>query len=225
MMLVATWGLAGLPPFATYFGEELIARSASAVHLGWLSGVSMFAEVLTSAAVLRFAARVFFGRGRAKSITAEGAPHMHMEAETGGQHQRVPVFMWAPMAALLAAAVLIVIPLHSRVDRYAQEFESTATYRAAVLQDAPAGPLAPELPQRAKSLWWTRLVVALAMFGIAALSLHPETPSRRAGRPLRTAFAAILKNVRGFQSGRVGDYVAWFAFGIAAYGGMLLLLR
>lgn len=226
MMAMAAWGLAGLPPFANSLGEDLIDRSSAAQHLGWLAWIAVFAEALTAAAVLRFTSRVFFGWGNGKSITSEGAPHIHMEVETRGQHNRVPAFMWAPMAALLAVAMLIALPLRGRVDRFAAQFESTPVYQAAVLQDGTPPP--PPLDQHDSkrpapaSFWWMRLLTAAAMLAAAASSLFPGT---RAAKPLGIGFLTLLKQVRTFQSGRVGDYVAWFAFGIAAYGGLPLLFR
>lgn len=64
------------------------------------------------------------------------------------------------------------------------------------------------------------------MLGIAALGLFPNSRVASLSKGFAIAASAPLKLLRSLQSGRVGDYVAWFAFGIAAYGAaMLLLLR
>jgi NADH:ubiquinone oxidoreductase subunit 5 (subunit L)/multisubunit Na+/H+ antiporter MnhA subunit len=235
MMVVGAWGLAGLPPFATYFGEDQIERIAGAQHLSSLSAVMMFAEVLTGAAVLRFTGRVFFGLGRGHSLASRGAPHIHMEVETEGTHSRVPAFMWVPMAALLIGALVIAIPLRRPADRFAAQFENAPAYDQAVLQITPQESSALQNSSNAygfdqrepstSTIWWTRVFVALGMFGLAALGIFPNPRKSHFTTWLEKTIALPLLRLRPLQSGRVGDYVAWLAFGIAAYGGMLLLLH
>jgi multicomponent Na+:H+ antiporter subunit D len=229
MMVVGAWGLAGLPPFATYFGEGQMEKIGTAQHLAWFSAIFIFAEIMTAAAVLRFSARVFFGIGRARSHVTAGASHIPMKVETHGKHSRVPAVMWVPMALLLIAAILISFPIHHPAERYARQFQNAQIYDAAVLQIS-----AHTLPSKLnpydlhdtplQSTWWTRIVVVFGMFGIAALGLFPRSRVASISKGLAAIVAAPLKLLRPLQSGRVGDYVAWFAFGIAAYGGILLFL-
>lgn len=134
MMALGAWGLADLPPFATFFGQMRIDEIAGEQHLSWLPAVTITAEALTAAAILRFTGRVFFGLGHGRSMVSQGAPHLHADTETGGQHSKVPSFMWAPMAALIIGAALIAIPLRRPADRYAAEFKSAPAYDAAVLR-------------------------------------------------------------------------------------------
>ncbi len=225
MMLIGAWGLADLPPFATFFGQKMIDRSSAALHFGWLFGISTFAEAFTAAAVLRFTARAFFGWGQGRAITARGAPHIHMEAETHGEHRRVPVFMWAPMAALLLGAALIAVPVRGRsmAERFAFEFESGHIYQAAVLDGRNEN--VPQAESEQLLLSWSQVAVVLAMLAIAAAALFPKSKKLKFAQPTGAALAKLVVPLRTLQSGRVGDYVAWFAFGIAAYGGMLLLMR
>jgi multicomponent Na+:H+ antiporter subunit D len=224
MMVIGAWGLAGLPPFATFFGEKAIEKASGALHLGWLSAIAIFAEVLTGAAVLRFSARAFFNWGHGKDIVTRGAPHIHMDSETSGEHGRVPIFMWLPMAALLVGAALIAIPLRARVgvQTHATVFETARLYQAVVLQGTNGRPLAQ--PQPIAHAWpsWEQAVVALGIFGLPAIVLLSASRKHKFAAPLR-AVANILEPLRPLQSGRVGDYVAWFALGIAVYGGLLLL--
>ena len=231
MMILGAWGLAGLPPFATYFGEDQMERIAAAQHLGWYPPIFIVVEAMTAAAVLRFTGRVFFDLGHARSNVTSGAPHIHMKVETHGKHSRVPAFMWIPMALLLVGAMLVAFPLRHPAEHYARQFQNPKIYGSAVLQitqsQAAAGPkLHDENPDESPSTFWSRIAVLLAMLGVASLGLF--TRSRVASLPkvLAIAASAPLRFLRPLQSGRVGDYVAWFAFGIAAYGAaMLLLLR
>jgi multicomponent Na+:H+ antiporter subunit D len=229
LMALGAWGLAGLPPFATFFGQMRIDEIGSEEHLFWLPAITIFAEALTAAAVLRFTARVFFGLGHGKSMASRGAPHLHTDVETGGQHSTVPAFMWAPMAALIIGAALIAIPLRGPADRYSKRFESAPTYDAAVLQVSRSA-VAPETLATATSThhaseWWIPLAVALLVLVACWAALFPKSREALPAKPVGLVLTRALVVLRKFQSGRVGDYVAWFAFGIAAYGGMLLLIR
>lgn len=228
LMALGAWGLAGLPPFATFFGQMRIDEIGSEQHLYWLPVITIIAEVLTAAAVLRFTGRVFFGLGRGKSMASHGAPHLHTDVETGGKHSTVPAFMWAPMAVLVVGAALIALPLRGPAEHVSKTFESAPAYESAVLRMniKPTVPLPYQSAQAEhESDWWIPLTVFLLTAGAVWAALFPKSRGTRLARPAGVAISRALLTIREFQSGRVGDYVAWFAFGIAAYGGMLLLLR
>ncbi len=225
MMIIGAWGLAGLPPFATFYGAKLMSSTAQALHLTWVSAVMAFVEVFTAAAVLRFTSRAFLGWGHGHSISTRGAPHIHMEVETQGEHKRVPAFMWVPMALLLVGAAAVAVPLQSRLgaERYASQFESAHIYQNAVLLGNVQAP--PRSQGSEQDLpTWVEVVVALAIMGLAAVSLFPNSRQFRFARPFGNILKGIL-SLRLIQSGRIGDYIAWFAFGISVYGGMLLLIH
>jgi multicomponent Na+:H+ antiporter subunit D len=229
LMALGAWGLAGLPPFATFFGQLRIDEIGSQQHLDWLPAVTICAEALTAAAVLRFTGGVFFGLGRGKSMALRGAPHLHTDVETGGQHSFVPAFMWVPMAVLILGAALIAIPLRAPADRASSRFESAPLYDASVLQikapPAASRPYGHPPDSHGESDWWIPLAVALGVVGVTGVSLFPEPRHPVFAKPVAIALTKTVVELRRFQSGRVGDYVAWFAFGIAAYGIMLLLVR
>ncbi len=229
LMVLGAWGLAGLPPFATFFGQLRIDEISSQQHLDWLPAITIFAEAFTAAAVLRFTARVFFGMGHGKSSVADGAPHLHTQVETGGRHSSVPAFMWVPMAVLILGAALVAIPLRGPAERASSHFESAPLYDASVLQiKAPPTAFHPydqPLHRRHESDWWIPLAVALVSIAAVWGSLFPKSPSAIFARPVGIGLSKAVAELRGFQSGRVGDYVAWFAFGVAAYGGLLFLFR
>lgn len=229
LMVFGAWGLAGLPPFATFFGQLRINQVSGQQHLTWLPAVTIFAEAFTAAAVLRFTARVFFGIGRGKSVVAEGAPHLQSHVETGGRHSFVPAFMWVPMAVLILGSALVAIPLRGPAERAASRFESAPLYDAAVLQikalPAVSRPYEQPLREHAESDWWIPLAVVLVTIGMVWGALFPKSRKIAFAKPVGIGLSKAVAELRGFQSGRVGDYVAWFAFGIAAYGGLLLLFR
>jgi NADH:ubiquinone oxidoreductase subunit 5 (subunit L)/multisubunit Na+/H+ antiporter MnhA subunit len=198
-------------------------------HVEWLSFVTIIAEILTAGAVLRFSGRVFFGLGKNESPATKDAPRIDMDFETKGSHTRTPAFMWVPMAALLVGAAVLAFPLRGAADRYASQFETARIYQGAVLQNT--SPVV-EVPTRFHTsllatstfTWWTRIVVFIGVLLLAGADLMLK--HRKAKPPLPfTVLPAALSVVRGFQSGRIGDYIAWFAFGMAAYGGILIFLR
>jgi multicomponent Na+:H+ antiporter subunit D len=55
--------LAGLPPFATFYGSAGLENAASRAGYGWIWFVTSAAAILTGGAVLRSGGRMFFGFG------------------------------------------------------------------------------------------------------------------------------------------------------------------
>lgn len=227
MVVFGAIGLAGLPPFATSFGERTIEAAASHAHQAWITAILVFAEILTGAAVLRFAGRVFVGWGKGRELPLHGAPHIHTDQETTGRHSRVPLFMWGPMLALLIAACVISIPssVRSGIGREIQRFETPAIYQDAVLYARSTEPQYPEPETVPLDFGLENAGVLVGMFLLAGLALAARSEEFRAEGSVARSLLAIQMSFRRLQSGRVGDYVAWFTIGIAVYGAILVLLR
>jgi multicomponent Na+:H+ antiporter subunit D len=229
LMLAGAWGLAGLPPFTTALGGARVEEVAKLQHGAWLSAITIFADALTAGAVLRFSGRVFFHLGHGKPEVLREAPHIHTEVETRGDHYRVPACMWVSMVLLLVAAVVTGGAVHNRVERYAKQFETPGVYAAAVLDGRSEAPPPTTFESRgaeySASWWWTRAFVFAGMIAFALAGLYPRRRKLHTTNALDRALAAVVLHLRTVQSGRIGDYVAWFALGIAAYGGLLLLVR
>ncbi|HEX5423215.1 MAG TPA: complex I subunit 5 family protein [Candidatus Acidoferrales bacterium] len=227
MVVLGAIGLAGLPPFATSFGEKTIEMAAHHAHQGWIAAVLIIAEIFTGAAVLRFAARVFVGWGKGRELPLHGAPHIHTDRETTGQHSRVPVFMWVPMLALLGGACVISIPstVRSGIGRQLQRFETPAIYQDSVLLARSTEPQYPEPETAPLDFGLENAGVLVGMILLAGLALAAGSDEFRAEDPAARTWLGIQTIFRRLQSGRVGDYVAWFTIGIAVYGAILVLLR
>lgn len=225
MVMLGAVGLAGLPPFATYFGEKTIETAAKHAHLDWITAIIIFAEVLTAAAVLRFSARVFVGWGAARELPLYGAPHIHTDRETTGRHSHVPIFMWGPMLFLLVAACLISIPsaVRTGIGHEIQRFETPAIYYSSVLTNQPQTPSYPAPEAAPLGFSWENAGVLLGMLALAALALASGYKDFRAESPLARQLLAIQMFLRRLQSGRVGDYVAWFTIGIGVCGAILII--
>ncbi len=216
-------GLAGLPPFSTAAGAELIVHTAYA-HAGWLHLLIALVEIGTGAAVLRVAAHVFLGWGQrpeaAPGSAAEGATDEQPETTSG--YQRTPPFMLAPPVLLLALALLLgLLPAAEPAARTAAWVEQHGSvWQAQILQTRPrfepVTPPAPVVPAKhvPPPMEWVipglAVLLALAMTGWNGLQRSAWPASLTL--PVR-AVARGLHGLRLLHSGRMGDYVTWLLVG------------
>ncbi|MGN6370868.1 MAG: complex I subunit 5 family protein [Phycisphaerae bacterium] len=224
ILVIGALALAGMPPFATFFGESLTDDTASKLHIEWLAPVKLIAEAFTAAAVLRFSARLFLNLGPRREATVRGAPHIPMDKETASSHDKTPFFMWLPALLLLALAAFIAIPHDWRNDTSdaAHHFENASQLAAVTLDRAPdAYESLPPSPEAHFTLT-NAITLALTLL-LAALPLFPQLFGNRLNWRLSRILIPAIRPFRLLQSGNIGDYIAWFALGIAAYAGVLLL--
>ncbi len=237
IFILGAVGLAGMPPFATYFGEAAIEHSGTQAGLPWISIVIMLSGFLTAGAVLRVAGRVFFGWGE-KPTGESRAPRIDLKREMQGQKSKTPPTMWLPAAVMLIIAIALgwFTPLRQAILRDATWFRNTRGYVAAVLHGSAGGPGQYHVPvphampgMHIGGVWmpdmW-REVITLALAALlAAIALFPYAIGRRAGTALRHGAALAMRPLHAIHSGKIGDYVAWFTVGIAALAGYLALRR
>jgi multicomponent Na+:H+ antiporter subunit D len=227
LMLAGAWGLAGLPPFATYYGQQFIDHAAGEKHLAWLSAIAIFTEVLTAAAVLRVTGRIFLGWGPVREATSRGSSHIQMKSETkGGGHDHTPLFMWLPAAILLLLGMIVAnfSPLRGRLQHEMDRFRDGPEYQSIVLENQSLTPSPVSFSPSPKLDWKQPVTLALVVL-LAGFSLFPSILGRRANQRLGHWIVQVMGHLRTYQSGRLGDYVAWLVFGIAACEVLLLLLR
>jgi multicomponent Na+:H+ antiporter subunit D len=226
---LAGFGLADLPPFATFLGKGYIDTSAGAHGLPWTMAVFIACGILTGGAVLRVAGGVFYGLGDAPSEDPEMAKAAAEEkSETDSGKQRTPLTMIIPPAILVGAALVIglVTQLDPVVQADAIRFEDQAAYNATVLAGAHiAHPVA---IAAAESTGITAVDVltgagsAVGALILAFLALYwRRLPVLRRGYEPGTGLIAPL---RRFQSGVVNDYITWLVLGLACLGGVLALV-
>jgi multicomponent Na+:H+ antiporter subunit D len=226
LLAVGGLALAGAPPFGTFLGEAQLDDAAVAVGLRWFPWVAMAASVLTGGAVLRAVARIFLGWGAASPETPGGGEKTE-KPETPPAPEPSPWSMWIPAAALLglAFALGLVPGLRSAAHLAAEQFLDGDSYQARVLEDAApsalapppdASPIAPALLRGAASAC---LAAALAA-GVLGRRRFPAVARRLVG----AAWNALVQPLRRLHSGRIGDYAAWLAFGVALFGGASALL-
>jgi multicomponent Na+:H+ antiporter subunit D len=227
VMLVGTWGLAGLPPFATYFGGQFLDHAAGESGLEGLTLLITAAEALTAGAVLRATGRIFLGWGPVHEATSRGAAHIPMRKETNEGDQKkkgVHATMWAPAVGLLIFGMIVAVfpPVRLQVLRQAERFRAGTAYQAIVLDNQPISAREDSIPTPFK-VGWKQLAALLLSLLIAGISLFPSVIGHAVNKRLAPWIARPIRQLRIFQSGRVGDYIAWLVFGMAFYGIALVL--
>jgi multicomponent Na+:H+ antiporter subunit D len=228
---VAAFGLADLPPFATYLGKGWIEESAAAHSLTLVTVVLLACTAVVGGAVLRVAGGVFFGLGDPPGEDQETRKEASEETgETTGGRSRTPLTMLAPPLILTAAAaVLGLLPqLGTSVQGAAVRLQDQAGYAATVLSGARVThPVAPEPPEEtgvsAADLATGAGSAAGAVLLAGAALYRRRLPLLRRRRRPWPGSTALARASRAVQSGVVNDYVAWAVLGLAVLGGTLAL--
>ncbi|MFH8445156.1 complex I subunit 5 family protein [Streptomyces sp. NPDC018026] len=204
MVVVGALGLAGLPPFGTALGKSVTEEAVG----GPLTVLCVLASALTAAAVLRVAARVFWGLGPAPEDADGGGGADAYETTGAGEEPetrrrlgRVPDTMTAVPALLLAGALAAgAVPgFGNAVARAMGEATSAGLVHT--------------------SVHWTPLGVGL---GLLSTVLAVALAAVAVGRPGLLAVPDWMLPLRRLQSGHVGDYVAWLLVGTALLGALAL---
>jgi multicomponent Na+:H+ antiporter subunit D len=223
---LAALGLADLPPFATYLGKGWIEDAGVAQGGLWVAVVLIACSILVGGAVLRVAGGVFWGLGDPPAEDPQMAVQASEEkSETDQGHQRTPLTMIVPAAALAAGAVVVGLLPHlgALVQDAAVRFEDQSAYNSVVLSGKiVAHPVALHPPGS------TGITLADVLSGmgsalgaviLAGLALYRRRlPLLRRGPEPDLLLAGPI---RRFQSGVVNDYVAWIVIGAACIGGYL----
>ena len=223
---LAAFGLADLPPFATYLGKGWIEDTGSAHGMAWIIVLLVFASVLVGAAVLRVAGGVFYGLGDPPGEDPQMARESSEEtSETDEGKARTPLTMIIPPAVLVAAAFGIGFLPHlgSVVEAAAVRFQDQGAYNATVLYGAHVSHAAAPYAAEPAGVTATDLIIgagtaAGAVF-LAFLGLYwRRLPLLRRGFEPGTG---LVRPLQRFQSGVVNDYVTWIVIGVACLGGAL----
>jgi multicomponent Na+:H+ antiporter subunit D len=220
LVVVCGLALASLPPFGPWMGKALIDESARESGVGWLSVVFVSASILTGAAVLRAAARVFWGVGPRSDATIVDAPApAEVDPELDYPHDRVPGTMTASALALTAAGLVLgLVPgLRDAIADAAARFVDQTGYATTVLQGSGPREVHGEALQLSILDVGLGLLTVAGAVGLAYLTLVPPKPRlHRIG----IAAGSAIARVRWLHTGYVGDYVTWLVAGAAVLGGL-----
>jgi multicomponent Na+:H+ antiporter subunit D len=213
--------LAGLPPFGTALGKTLMEHAAEEVHASWTFWVFAFASLVTGAAVLRAAGRVFLGWGEREATESPAEVEADVEGtETRGARDRTPIPMGIAAGVMLVVALGIGLwpGLGAGAEESAHSFSDREGYARTVLEgEPPAEP--PPAPDEGASI-----PIGLSLAGgAAALAVVALFRRRAVPESFRAAVHGSagrgIHGLRAVHSGDVDDYVAWLTLGVAILGG------
>jgi multicomponent Na+:H+ antiporter subunit D len=224
---VAALALAAPPPFGVFLGKSLIDEAATHAGYGWVAPLVTLVTIVSVAAILRAAGRIFLGLGPRKDALLSREPDEEHEVERAPS--RSDLVMLVPAAALVLAGVgMSLVPgLEHHVEHAAEVFQDRGSYAATVLRGQSEHESVDAfglLSLPAASVAWG-VVAFVGSIGLALLALFRERlVSRRTRERTLQLAGGGLGVLRSVHSGVVGDYVAWLTFGVAAIGGLLALV-
>ncbi|MCX4426580.1 complex I subunit 5 family protein [Streptomyces mirabilis] len=193
LYVVGALSLAGLPPFGIGLGKAVLEESVG----GPLTVLFVAVSAVTAGAVLRVAARVFFGLGtQPGNESSYETTGIDEEPETRHRLSRVPDTMTTVPAVLLVASLAV----------------GAVPGFAAAVGHAVSGEAAP-------SPHWT---VAGLLLGLTSTVLALGLATLAVTRPKLLGDGAWMAPVRRLQSGHVGDYVAWMLVGTTLLAALAL---
>ena len=206
LMLLGVWGLAGLPPFATFYGQSFIDHSAEENHLAWLSAITLFAEALTAGAVLRVTCRVFLGWGNGREATLPVAAYPNGTGRTDDASPHVPPTMWLGAVALLIVGMLAATFPSSRARvQHQSDLFRDGTAQQSIVLDGQQPPAIGTSPVPPVELTWRQLASLAATVLLAAAALTPAWLGRGVNLRIGHILHRFMHVIRLPQSGRVGD--------------------
>jgi len=218
LFILGAAGLAGLPPFATFWGDMMMSGAADRLGYGWIEWLTFAAAAVTAGAVFRFAGRACFGWGpRAEEFRQPGSK-IQERPDTIAGHRHTPAAMSVSAAVLLVMGLLAglaprltggalaaAIHIQDRVG-YAQRVLEMLTPYAPVVGEQSALP--------GDLLRGIGTLVAAVV--LAAVTLGSRRVRKAAGRThwLRVC----VKGLRDLHSGIIPDYVTWLLVGVGVFG-------
>jgi multicomponent Na+:H+ antiporter subunit D len=221
VFVVGALVLASAPLATTFFGKSLVEDAAFSANYAWLPAVLALCSALTGAAVLRASARIFLGWGvddpQEKRTESEERSQEASSEEEGADvkpHDSTPAVLVVVPALLMLAGLLagLVPDLVPSIEHAAAHFRDHASYAGAVLSGrAPHFPPVPESHVSATAWIYAAASTAGALL-LAGVGL-------RGRQVLPVGVADVL---RAAHSGHIGDYIAWWTFGMAVLGGLVL---
>ena len=148
-----------------------------------------------------------------------------MERETHHDPGKTPATMWMPAILLLAAALSIgpIASLRHGVQSQAAKMEQGEGYAPLVLRGETVANAPAEIISDAPFSIWRQLVTVLAAILIASFALFPDWLGRTTHELGESLASRAMWPIRVIHTGCIGDYVAWFVFGTAAYGLFLIV--
>jgi len=212
---IALVALAAPPLVGTFAGKSLIDDSAAAAGHPFVAPLLTVAALLSTAAIARAGARIFFGVGPREDPML--SPQPVERSEIADEPRRPAALMTLPalLLALLAVALPLVPGLEELARHAATVFEDQKGTVAHVLGGRPGGALPPRaggLPDVTAAGVVYGLIASLGGLLLAAATLGHGT----IGRGVRRVAGRVLQPLRAIHTGHLGDDIAWAVAGAAA---------
>lgn len=221
LFIVGAIGLTAAPGFLLEHAESAISDAATAFNFGWIRWMFFFGGAATSAAILRFTFRTFFGWG--ERSPKDRASEVDEKQETQKEDRNVPAALFIPAAAMIALAVALAFVPHlaEMADSAGRLFADQNAYKSLVLDHSMVQtPPLPHLPPEQASILRN---VSAAVLALCVAFLTVLRRKALLGDFFHHAEAGI-KVLREWQSGHPGDYVSWITFGTVVLGGVFVVL-
>ena len=186
--------LGGLPIGLLHSANGLI--EAGVDHRPMIVGVVILSTALTGAAVLRAAARIFFGWS--------GVPGVEALAPTERESEPADRPLWLmllPCCSLLALALVPGKLVEPFLATAAARFIAPLAVGSSVLPTPPSG--------------FASFVPIALTFLVTGLSLLHRRPVTRGARATSRLLALPFQALQSLHSGLVADYVTWLTVGLA----------
>ena len=216
--------IAALPPFGPFLGKSMIEEATMKAGFGFAPALIVLTSILTGAAILRAAGRVFMGWGPDSRQPDPADAESHPEAREGTDH--TPAVMFVPAVLLLVAGMGVGVwfGFADLATRGAARFAGHAAYVRDVLGGGASG--AVPAPSSSAPRWFDWLFCGGSTAGAVALAAFLLNQHRLGGawaRAVERAATAVIKPVARLHSGHIGDYAAWLLVGLGAFGGLFTL--
>lgn len=216
-------GLAGLPPFASAFAEEMISHGAHSAHEVSATVLFLVSGILTGGAVFRVFMRVFCGWG--DRGPSDRSSQIDEKPETHQDQRLISLRLFGPAALCILSGIgLTFLPALKRLSLVAanrildQREYIHAIYAARVTHPSiipPPTDFGVLIAHGTAAVVCALLLAAWAVF-------HRRIP-RLARWP--SHLEGSMRWARQLQSGQPADYVTWAMVGVAAIGCALFALR
>jgi multicomponent Na+:H+ antiporter subunit D len=210
--------IAGLPPVGSFVGRALIVDGATSGYR-WLPVVLTVASILSGAALLRAAGRIYLGWG------ADAEPVLGEEQVPAVEEEPAHAPRGSLAVMLASAAVLLVVGVvvaawpgvRTKAELAAVRTLDRPAHAAEVLEGKPPPHVFVSTPALSATSIAAGLVSAAGAVALALLALFGGLGAL--GRP------PVLR-LKTLHSGVVTDYVTWATAGVAALGvAFVLALR
>jgi multicomponent Na+:H+ antiporter subunit D len=213
LLVAGAAGLAGAPPFGTFWGEMMIGGAAHALRRPWTEWIVFLSGAATAGAIFRFTARAFFGWG------PKAHPHRSDRRAADTAHPHTPPVMAMAATGLILVGLLAGFApgITGAAESLAIHFQDREAYARSVLDHlAPYPPSVGDQPALPGD-YSRGLGTLAAALVLAAATLRSRSVRRVAG--LRSA----VRILKAAHNGVVLHSVGWVIAGAAAFSAAAIL--